>query len=321
MRDLTMLAGGGLLLYFGAEWLVAGAAGLARSLGVSTLLIGLTVVAYGTSMPEVLVGVQAAIEGHRDIALGNVLGSNVANLGLILGVTALMRPTPVDRLLPRREVPVLVLSALAVPLVLLDGIVQWYEGAALVITAIAYTTWMVRTSQRSVAQAAGAAKAAAEAADLAGAPRVQGRAKLAGLALIGLLVLLVGGRLLIEGATGVARALGISERLVGLTIVAVGTSLPELATSLIAAFRGHPEIAVGNAVGSNIFNVLLCLGAASIAGQVGAPLGVVALDVAAMVALTLVSALMMRAERTITRIEGGTLLAGYLAFLILIAVV
>jgi cation:H+ antiporter len=316
-----MLAGGGLLLYFGAEWLVAGAAGLARSLGVSTLLIGLTVVAYGTSMPEVLVGVQAAIEGHRDIALGNVLGSNVANLGLILGVTALMRPTPVDRLLPRREVPVLVLSALAVPLVLLDGIVQWYEGAALVITAIAYTTWMVRTSQRSVAQAAGAAKAAAEAADLAGAPRVQGRAKLAGLALIGLLVLLVGGRLLIEGATGVARALGISERLVGLTIVAVGTSLPELATSLIAAFRGHPEIAVGNAVGSNIFNVLLCLGAASIAGQVGAPLGVVALDVAAMVALTLVSALMMRAERTITRIEGGTLLAGYLAFLILIAVV
>lgn len=315
LLDASMLAGGGLLLYVGAEWLVAGAAGLARMLGISGLTIGLTVVAYGTSTPEVIVGVQSAIGGHPEIALGNVLGSNIANLGLILGVTALIRPARIDATLPRRELPLLVLSALAVPVLLLDGTVQPWEGATLLLIAALYTLWMVRSS-RSASQTAAAANVTADAADAAGAPTPRGgRARLVGMALVGLLLLVVGGQLFVEGAVGVARAIGMSERVVGLTIVAIGTSLPELVTSVIASVRGHTDIAVGNVVGSNIFNVLLCLGSASVVGCVGSPLATVALDVGAMVAFSIVAAAMMLTTRTVTRIEGVLLVAGYVGFL------
>jgi cation:H+ antiporter len=320
MLDGLMLLGGGVLLYFGAEWLVAGSAGLARSWGVSALLVGLTVVAYGTSAPEVVVGIQAAIAGHPDIALGNVLGSNIANLGLILGATALVRPTPVQGSLARREVPMLVLSALLVPLLLLDGRVQAYEGAALVLGAIAYTAWTVRTSRRSLAEVEEAAATAAEAARRAGGPTVRSRPLLAVIALAGLCGLFVGGKLFVEGAAGLAHMLGMSERLIGLTIIAVGTSVPELATSLIAAWRGHCDIAVGNVVGSNVFNILLCLGTAAIAGSVGAPLSAVAVDVSVMVGFTLFGAFLMRGERTIRRLEGAGLLVSYASFLVALAV-
>jgi cation:H+ antiporter len=317
---LAMLVGGGVLLYFGAEWLVAGAAGLARALGISALLVGLTVVAYGTSMPEVVVGIGAALGGHRDIALGNVVGSNIANLGLILGLTALVRPTRVDEALPRREVPVLVVTALLVPLLLLDGDVDRWEGAGLVGIALLYTAWMVRTSRASVGDAAEAAAVTAAAADAAGAPEpTRSRGRLVGLALGGLAGLVVGGHVFVEGAIAVAHEIGMSERLVGLTVVAIGTSLPELATSLIAAYRGHSDIAVGNVLGSNIFNVLLCLGTASLAGTIGAPLASVAVDVGAMVVFTLAAALMMRTARTVTRAEAAILVLGYAAFVALLA--
>lgn len=314
--DVVMLLGGGILLYFGAEWLVAGAAGLARSMGVSALLVGLTVVAYGTSAPEIIVGVQASFHGHRDIALGNVVGSNIANLGLILGATALYRPTPVSGTLRRRELPVLFFTALAVPLSLLDGLVSLAEGVVLLLIALGYTVSMAREAGRGArAEAQAAAEATAEAADIAGAPSTGGsKPRLGLLALAGLATLVVGGRLLVEGATGVAQLMGISERVVGLTIVAVGTSLPELATCLIAASRGHSDIAVGNVVGSNIFNVLLCLGAAAVAGPVGAPLQNVAWDVGCMVAITLMGMVAMRTQRKITRVEGAVLIAGYVVF-------
>lgn len=317
MLDLVMLVGGGVLLYLGAEWLVAGAAGLARTVGVSALLVGLTVVAYGTSMPEALVGVSAAAGGHGEVALGNVLGSNVANIGLILGVTALIRPTPVTKLLRWREVPVLIVTAGIVPLVLIDGEVQVWEAVALLCGALGYTLWMIRISRSEMRASALAAAATEEAADLAGAPDTRGasRLRLGGLALVGLVILALGGHLLVEGAIGIARAIGIGERVVGLTIVAIGTSLPELATSVIAAWRGHAEIAVGNVVGSNIFNVLLCLGCAALAGPVGSPLRDVAIDVSAMIALTLIAAFLLRTERRITRVEGGLLVALYVAFL------
>ena len=311
MLDLLMLLGGGVLLYFGAGWLVAGAAGLARSFGVSSLLIGLTVVAYGTSMPELLVGIQSAIGGHRDIALGNVLGSNIANLGLILGATAVLRPTQVDGALRRRELPVLMLSALLVPLLLWDGAVTRWEGGALIAAALVYTAWTIRVSVADRAEAdvkAGAASTATSSATR------WGRARLGALTMVGLVVLVLGGQLLVAGAIGIAKAAGMSERVVGLTIVAVGTSLPELATSLLAAWRGQSGIAIGNVVGSNIFNVLLCLGAASLAGPVGATLGAVAIDVGFLLGLSALGCLLMRKERTISRVEGGLLLAGYAAF-------
>lgn len=314
--NLMMLLGGGVLLYFGAEWLVGGASGLARALGVPQLLIGLTVVAYGTSAPEVVVGVKASLAGSGAIALGNVIGSNIANLGLILGLTTLLKPARVDAALARREVPVLVLATFAVPFVLFDGVVSRVEGGALVVAAVAYSGWMVTSARRSMKQAAARAGEMQAAADLAGAPAPGSRLRMGITAIAGLAFLVIGGSLFVDGAVGLATSFGISQRLIGLTIVAVGTSLPELATSLIAAFRGHSDIAVGNVVGSNIFNALLCLGAAALIAPVQAPFASVQLDVAAMVVLTLVGAVSMSRARAITRLEGAVLVVGYVAFLI-----
>lgn len=318
--NLMMLLGGGVLLYFGAEWLVGGASGLARALGVPQLLIGLTVVAYGTSAPEVVVGVKASLDGAGGIALGNVVGSNIANLGLILGLTTLLRPAQVDGALIRREVPVLLLATLAVPVVLSDGVVTRLEGAALLLAALGYSVWMVASTRRSMkAEAADAARDAGQmekAADLAGAPASRGRGRLAVTALAGLAFLVLGGSLFVDGAAGLARGWGMSERVIGLTIVAVGTSLPELATSLIAAWRGHSDLSVGNVVGSNIFNALLCLGAAALLAPVEAPLVSVRFDLSVMVVLTVFGAVAMRRARVIGRVEGGLLLAGYVGFLV-----
>lgn len=320
MLDLLRLLGGGGLLYFGASWLVGGAAGLARSFGVSSLLIGLTVVAYGTSTPELLVGIQSAIDGHRGIALGNVLGSNIANLGLILGATAALRATHVAGELRRREVPVLMLSALLVPLLLRDGEVTPREAGALLVAAIGYTGWTIRSSvARGVENMRGTGVAAG--ADPGDTPPTSWRrTRFGALTVVGLIVLIVGGQLFVNGAVGVARAAGMSERVVGLTIVAVGTSVPELATSLLAAWRGQSEIAVGNVVGSNIFNILLCLGAASLAGPVGAPLGAVALDVGFLIGLSTLGCLLMHEDRTISRVEGALLLTTYAAFVALLLI-
>ena len=318
--NLMMLLGGGVLLYFGAEWLVGGASGLARGLGVPQLLIGLTVVAYGTSAPEVVVGVKASLDGAGGIALGNVVGSNIANLGLILGLTTLLRPAQVDGALIRREVPVMLSATLAVPVMLIDGVVTRVEGAALVLAALGYSVWMVTSTRRSMrAEAAHAAHDVGEmekAADLAGAPTPQGKGRLALTAFAGLAFLVLGGSLFVDGASGLARGWGMSERIIGLTIVAVGTSLPELATSLIAAWRGHSDISVGNVVGSNIFNALLCLGAAALLAPIEAPLESVRFDLSVMVALTVFGAVAMRRARVIGRVEGGLLLAGYVGFLV-----
>lgn len=314
--DVMMLLGGGVLLYFGAEWLVGGASGLARTLGVPQLLIGLTVVAYGTSAPEIVVGVKASLAGSGAIALGNVVGSNIANLGLILGLTTLLKPARVDEALSRREVPVLVLSTLSVPFVLFDGVVSRVEGGALVLVAIAYSGWMVRSARRSMKQDLARAGEMHTAADLAGAPASGGRLRMGLTAVVGLAFLVIGGSLFVDGAVGLATSFGISQRIIGLTIVAVGTSLPELATSLIAAFRGHSDIAVGNVVGSNIFNALLCLGAAALISPVQAPFASVQVDLIVLVVLTLFGAVSMRRSRVVSRFEGGLLVAAYVAFLI-----
>lgn len=315
MSPWLLLAGGGMLLYLGAEWFVGGASALALALRVPQILVGLTVVAYGTSAPEVIVGLEAALKGHGDVALGNVVGSNVANIGLILGVSALIKPARVDGSLRRRELPMLVASAAVVPLLLVDGVVRAWEGAALLLVAVGYTAWMILAARAaSVAAARADARHTSEAADAAGAPRVFGVTRSLITAAVGLGALLVGGNVFVGAAVGVARSLGMTERLVGLTIVAVGTSLPELITSTIAARRGHSDIAVGNVVGSNIFNTFLCLGSASLAGVVGGELRAVSMDLTAMLVMTLLAAAMMRVERTITRAEGAMMLALYAAF-------
>ncbi len=316
LNEWIQLLGGGLLLYLGAEWFVGGASALALALRVPQIVIGLTVVAYGTSAPEVIVGVQAASAGHGEVALGNVIGSNIANIGLILGLAALVKPAQVNGALRRRELPVLLASTALVPLLLLDGSVSHWEASGLLFVAIAYTAWMIRVAR--VASATTLAElgttATVEAADAAGAPKPVGSLRAAVTAVIGLVVLLGSGHIFVDGAVSVARSLGMSDRLVGLTIVAVGTSLPELVTSVIAAKRGHSDLAVGNVIGSNIFNVFLCLGAAALAGSVDAPLRTIRLDLGALVVMTGLAALFIRSERTISRTEGAFAVALYVAF-------
>jgi cation:H+ antiporter len=321
VTDWLQLLGGGLLLYFGAEWFVGGASALALGLRVPEILVGLTVVAYGTSTPEVIVGVQAAGSGHGDVALGNVIGSNIANVGLVLGVAALIRPARVDATMRRRELPALLLSAALVPVLLLDGAVDHWEAAGLLLVAVGYTGWMLcdaRAASR-VAAARLEAETASEVADAAGAPRRRGILRALVTAAVGLAVLLVGGHLFVQGAVGVAHALGMSERLVGATIVAVGTSVPELVTSAIAASRGHSDLAIGNVVGSNIFNVFLCLGAAGVAGVVAAPLGTLAVELLSLSITTVVVAVFIRRERFVSRAEGGIAMGLYTVFVALMA--
>lgn len=316
MTDVLLLIGGGLLLYFGAEWFVGGASALALALRVPQLLVGLTVVAYGTSAPEVIVGIEAASSGHGEVALGNVIGSNIANIGLILGISALIRPASVDGELRKRELPMLVTSTAVLPLLLLDGAISMPEAAALLVVAVGYTGWMVWSARSAAvrAEAKEAAKSVEAAADLAGAPVSRSKVRSVVIALIGLLVLLVGGNLFVRGAVSVAQLLGMSERLVGLTIVAVGTSLPELVTSVIAARRGHSDIAVGNVVGSNTFNVFLCLGAAGLAGRIVTPLDTLVVDLGVLAATTVMATVFLRTRRTVTRVEGALALSSYAAF-------
>lgn len=313
--DIFLLVIGGVLLYFGAEWLVSGASRLALGLKIPQLVIGLTVVAYGTSAPEIIVSVQAAIQNRGEIALGNVIGSNIANIGLILGLSVLVKPAKVDGALRRLELPVLLGSAIALIWVLKDGHVTRLEAILLAVTAIIYTVTTVRASRGDAARAQADTQVAAEAAETGAGASPHSPLKSALLALAGLAVLLYGGHLFVEAASALARSLGMSERVLGLTIVAVGTSVPELATSLIAAFRGHSDIAVGNVVGSNIFNILLCLGLAGSLGSLATDPASLVVDLGVMMALTIVAAIFLRTARHVQRWEGAVLLLGYLGFM------
>lgn len=318
MNAWFALLGGGVLLYFGAEWFVGGASALALAARVPQLIVGLTVVAYGTSAPEAIVGIEAAHAGHGVVALGNVIGSNIANVGLILGLAALIKPARVDAGLNRRELPVLVASTLLLPWLLWDGTVTRVEAVGLLSIAVGYSGFMIRAarSHGELREARRTALATSAAADVAGAPAPVRRSapRAAATALGGLLILLLGGSLFVDGAVDLARSLGISDRLVGLTIVAIGTSLPELVTSAIAAYRGHSDIAVGNVLGSNIFNVFLCLGLAALFGEVGRPLRDLWFELASLFLMTALVALFIRRERTITRLEGAVALGLYALF-------
>jgi len=313
LLHLATLLFGGTLLYFGAEWLVRGSAGLARAFSVSPLIVGLTVVAYGTSAPELVVSSIAALDGRSALALGNVLGSNIANLGLILGLSVLISPPAVEGTMIRREVPILLVATLVVPAMLYDGGVGRVDAALLLLGGLAFTSWTLKTAKRTL-------PAVAE--PLAAGPAegpVRTRLELAGLALLGLAVLVAGAELFVRGATGVALALGLSERVVGLTIVALGTSLPELATSLVAAARRESAIAVGNVVGSNLFNLLFVLGAAGLIAPLEGSLATYGGDSLVMLGMTALGAFALRGARLISRVEGALLLGGYVVYLVSLA--
>jgi cation:H+ antiporter len=311
--DFALLLFGGLCLYYGAEWLITGAAGIARRLGVAPLVIGLTVVSYGTSAPELAVSLLAATRGQSAIALGNVVGSNIANIGLILGLTALLAPPRVDGMLIRRELPFLLIATLCVGPVLLDGSIDRIEGLALVAGAFAFTYATFRwTKNRAVA----GPEEPDESQEILEAAADKSSFMLWAFLLIGLGVLVGGGHSFVVGAVGIAQVLGVSERVVGLTVVAFGTSLPELAASVMAAYRGHSDLAVGNVVGSNLFNILLILGLTSSLTPITGTIAEVGYDLAFMTLLTVLMLVSMRGARTITRVEGGLYCLSYVGFVV-----
>jgi cation:H+ antiporter len=312
--DVGRLLFGGLVLYLGAEWIVKGAAGLARAYGVKPLVIGLTVVAYGTSAPELAVSASAILDDKPDIVLGNVIGSCIANMGLILGLTALIAPPQVDGRLIRREVPVLLLSVIALPIILWGDVITWWEGAVLFGGSVAFTVWTLSVAATANAPAP---QELEEAAEVGGAPPGEGKLRLYLITLAGMGLLLGGGEVFVSGAVGVALAAGMTERVVGLTIVAMGTSLPELAACVVAALRGHSGIAVGNVVGSNIFNIFLILGVVPMIRHVHAPFEALHLDIWFLIGITVLGAFCMRGDRAVNRVEGTLLILVYLAFIAL----
>ena len=303
--DLLALIGGMVILVLGADWLVDGAVGLARKLGVPMLVIGLVVVAYGTSLPEFVVSLLASIRGNAEIGVGNVLGSNVANVGLVLGLSATICPILVrDPALLKRELPLLTLVTGLGVFFLTDGVVERYEGAILLAGAIFFTVRSFLNPPK---------KEEEEAEEEQGAELPLWKILL--LLVVGIAGLVGGAQLMVNGGSNVAKALGISERVIGLTIVAVGTSLPELATSAVSAFKGHSALAIGNVVGSNYFNLTCVMGAASTISPMKVDASGQWIDLAVMCGFTVILWPMMRTGHKISRVEGVILLAGYVGYI------
>ena len=313
---VLFVAGLGLLVR-GAEWLVKGASRLAAALGISPLVIGLTVVAYGTSAPEMAVSVKSAWAGQPDLALGNVVGSNIFNVLLILGASATIAPLLVSSQLIRLDVPIMIGLSVLTLLLAGDGSIGRLDGAILIAGAVAYTAFQIRQSRRE------SAAIRDEYAQEYGPKRSSTAANLAFIG-AGLALLVFGSRWLVNGAVAFAQALGVSELVIGLTVVAAGTSLPEVATSILAAFRGERDIAVGNVVGSNSFNILAVLGLAGLVAPSGlpAPAALLRLDLPVMVAVAIACLPIFASGATIARWEGALFLfyfAAYTAYVVLAA--
>ncbi len=320
MTALTFLAGL-VFLVVGAELLVRGAAKLALRFGVSALVVGLTVVAFGTSSPEMAVSVNSARSGNVDIAVGNVVGSNIFNVLFILGICALVSPLIISRQIIRQEVPIMIGASLLLVAVSADGSIGRFDAGLLALLSVVYTVLLIRQSRRAVA--AGKAESEEQSRsdlDAEGVSttsswddRVQ--VQLA-LVVTGLITLIIGSRWLVSAATSFAESLGISDVVVGLTIVAAGTSMPEVATSVLATIRGHREIAVGNVIGSNIFNILAVVGFSGLVAPV--PLAVAdsiqRFDNWVMLAVAVACLPVFFTGTAIARWEGGLFLGYYIAY-------
>lgn len=288
-------------LFLGGEALVRGSVGIARRMAIPPLLIGLTVVGFGTSTPELLVSVEAAWRGVPDIALGNIVGSNIANMLLIVGLSALVWPIRVMGATLRRDTAVMMAAVLALVPVFAMGEVGRPSGTLLVAGLVAYLVWAYRQPGVAVI-------------DEEGVPAPSSLPISALWVVVGLVALMLGARFLVDGAVSIARGYGISEAFIGLTIIAVGTSLPEMATSLIAAFRRQSEIAIGNIVGSNIFNVLGILGVTALVAPIPVAQRFLTFDLPVMIAVSLILTALLLTHPVIGRGIGVAMLAGYVAY-------
>ena len=307
---LSFVAGGALLIG-GAELLVRGASRLAIAAGISPLVVGLTVVAFATSSPEMAVTVGSAYGGQADVALGNVVGSNIFNVLFILGASAVLAPLVVARQLVRLDVPIMVATSVLALLLALDGEVGRIDGLVLFAGIVAYTLFLIRQGRRDAGGVGGQPEAL-------GAEEEKPSSTPANILfiVIGLALLVLGARWLVQAAVDTASALGISELVIGLTIVAAGTSLPEGATSILATVRGKRDIAVGNVVGSNIFNILAVLGVGGIVAPDGVPVspGALSFDLPVMIAVAVAALPVFFTGQTIARWEGVVFLGYYGAY-------
>jgi cation:H+ antiporter len=313
MLNLTLLIAGIALLSLGGEALVRGALAAARRLGVSPLLAGLVIVGFGTSAPELVVSVDAALNQQPDIAIGNVVGSNIANILLILGLCALVTPLTTSRSALFRDGMTVIGASLLFLLLVAGSALARADAAILLLCLAAYLGFAYWTERNRHSPAAELHRQEAEELSLLPPTTLITVMTLVG----GLIGLVIGSRLLLAGATGIAREYGISEAVIGLTLVAVGTSLPELAVSLVAALRRHADVAVGNILGSNIFNLLGILGISALLQPLPVHARIIAFDQWVMLGAAIVLMLFLYTGLRLSRLEGALLLAGYGAYLAL----
>jgi cation:H+ antiporter len=299
-------------LVWGGNWLVTGASRLAESFGIPRLIVGLTIVAFGTSAPELLVNLSSVLNGSTDLALGNVLGSNISNIGVILGIAGLITPIMVQSILLRREIPIMIGTAVLAYVLSLDGQLNQLDGIILVMCFVAFNAlmiWVTLKDKRAVT-APDVAEFPAE--EVVAINRLLELARL----VVGLIILVIGANLTVTGAINIATAIGISELVIGVTLVAIGTSLPELMASLIAAIRKESDLAIGNVVGSNIMNILLILGSTSVIQPVNVPASTLQFDFLVMIGFTVVLLPLAWTSGRLARWECGLFLLGYVGFVV-----
>lgn len=301
-----LIVGGLVALVVGAEMLVRGAAALALRLGIPPIVVGLTVVSIGTSLPELAVGIDAARIGAGPLAVGNIAGTNVVNVLLILGLSAAIAPLAIARNTIRFELPMMVAASALLTLLALDGEISHIDGAILLLLAVVFSVQVVRQGRR-----AQAADADVEV-DLPppGNPWVDGALLIGGMAIV-----ILGADWLVHGAVDAARALGVSEAIIGLTIVAIGTSMPELVTTLVSAFRGQRDVAIGNLIGSSVYNLAFILGATSLVAPLEVTQELIRIDLPVMLVVSLICIPVFLTGRRVSRAEGIAFIAAYAIYL------
>jgi cation:H+ antiporter len=305
--QLLLLAGGVVALYAGAELLVAGAGRLALGIGLRAATVGVTVIAFATTAPELFVSTIGALNVSSDVGLGTVVGSNVANIGLVLGAAALVSPLPIGDRVMRRHVPVMVLAAVLLVVLGANGRIGRLEGAIFLLVLAGFTVTLVYYVD-------------VDSAPVGDEPDAGAGVSIRDVSLVvgGLVALVIGSQWLVAGGTGLLSALGVSDLVIGLTVLALGTSLPELAASVVGAVRGESAFAVGNVVGSNIYNVLAVLGIVALITPIEIEPATLRFELPVMIAFTVVLVGMMRYGRRLTRVDGAVLLAGYAGFMYLL---
>lgn len=307
LLSISQIIAGLVLLYFGGEGLISGASRLALRMGLSALVVGLTVVAFGTSAPELFVSLGAVLDGLDDVAMGNVVGSNICNIALILGLAALIRPIKINTRLVKLDLPLLIMASVWMIIVLLDGWVQRWEGILSILGLVAYVAFLIWEANRED-------EPTKEELQMASPTPGWSLGKDLGFIVFGLVALAMGADWFVKGSMAVAIFAGLSPAFIGLTIVAIGTSLPELAVTVLASRRGQGDIAVGNVVGSNLFNIGAVMGITSMVHPVERG-GILWADIGFMMGLTLVLMPMLLLGPHLARRRGAILVASYIVYL------